>query len=95
LGETSLLASRTSSFQRGTETRLTTSPLISQSPQFGSRTVVATALESKFYIFYHLESSFVLSSYFWFHLRFNWLVNFEKTTFKRCVTKCFSLWSLT
>ena len=53
LGETSLLASRTSSFQRGTDsTRLATSPLVNppQSPQLGSRTVVATALESKFFI---------------------------------------------
>ena len=52
LGETSLLASRTSSFQRGPDsTRLATSPLVNppQSPQLGSRTVVATALESKLF----------------------------------------------
>ena len=53
LGEASLLASRTSSFQRtaaaatSNETRLSNSQ--PQSPQLTSRTVVATALESKSY----------------------------------------------
>jgi len=51
VGDTSLLASRTSSFLRnGSDNRTATSPLLhgQQSPQLTSRTIVATSLESMF-----------------------------------------------